>query len=656
MNQNYGSNEVEILNSRNMSCQPRYPFAKAPSSKLHSMGYKDYMERRTKGVETYSGLDGLRTSISIVLSLISNIPGPLAVPAKFISIIFPFLWPSGSQQAMWEAFMKAAEEMINQKIEAFARNQAISRLTGVQDVVSLYQRDAKNFNDYPTSEPLKRQVREQFISTNTFVTGSMPLFAVGGQELPLLTTYVEAANLHLLLLRDAVMFGESWGMDPLTVAGYQSDLNTRIAVYTDYCVRIYNQGLQKAKTLQANVDRKYRMMEEWNLFNKYRRDMTLMVLDLVAVWQTYSPQLYRIGTRIELTREIFTDLRGNSANIMPSNGWTSADIMEGYIMPPPSLSTWLDYTDIWTQRGTGVASTEQYAGVQNRYKYTLDNQIRTSPLLGRREGVMHTVLASPTIINRVDNRVGTSLYTFSFYREGSASPFQTFGDTFSQSNSIKENRIPIEGNQTRANHRMSRISGMENVLYYFNSNGNVVTTPKYMFCMAEGWTHISMSPENRILSDSITQIPAVKGNVVDNGATVVRGPGSTGGDLVRLPAYNQQWTQLRVKVRPSTTARTRRYNVRIRYASEANANLFVGKYVDAANRWYETGDYAVNRTISGSMTYSSFQYLDTIFFAANEEEFKIELRCNSGGPIYIDKIEFIPANPIPEPPVIAGTY
>ncbi|PEA00922.1 hypothetical protein CON37_30855 [Bacillus cereus] len=149
-------------------------------------------------------------------------------------------------------------------------------------------------------------------------------------------------------------------------------------------------------------------------------------------------------------------------------------------------------------------------------------------------------------------------------------------------------------------------------------------------------------------------MPAVKGYLLDHGA-VVKGPGSTGGDLVRLPAYNNQGTQLRIKVKPVEWAKGKAYKLRIRYASEANANLFVGKYVDAANRFWETGNYPVGQTFSGSMTYNSFKYLDTFSFTANENEFKIELRCNSGGPIYIDKIEFIPVTPEPKP-TLTGNY
>ncbi|WP_396135563.1 insecticidal delta-endotoxin Cry8Ea1 family protein, partial [Bacillus thuringiensis] len=43
------------------------------------------------------------------------------------------------------------------------------------------------------------------------MTTAIPLFSIRNQEVPLLMVYAQAANLHLLLLRDASLFGSEWG-------------------------------------------------------------------------------------------------------------------------------------------------------------------------------------------------------------------------------------------------------------------------------------------------------------------------------------------------------------------------------------------------------------------------------------------------------------
>nr|BAD35166.1 Cry protein [Bacillus thuringiensis] len=675
MNQNYNNNGLEILDSGGV-CSPRYPLANAPGSELQNMGYKEWLEMCSiKGAETFAdkstlsaqSQEGLRTAITIALSLLSNLPGPFGYPAKLLSIIFPFLWPTNTQ-AQWEAFMKVVEELVDQKIETFARDQAIQRLRGIQDVISLYQRDAKNFNDYPTSEPIQRQLLSQFTATNTFIVGSMSLFRVGRHEVPLLTTFVQAANLHLLLLRDAIMFGESWGMCPVTVAGYQNDFNNRIADYTDYSVSIYNQGLQKAKTLKANLrdyekypwaryynssvgpEFAYGDMENWNLYNNYRRDMTLMVLDLVALWPTYNPQQYPIAPKIQLTREIYTELRGNAGNTKRP----SMDAIDAELIPPPRLFTWLESVDMhrWPTSAGYYYYTFQNAGIKHRYKYTLDSQTLTSSLRGASGNNFNLVPAEETI-NRVQNQHGEGLYTFSFYRSGQSDPFLNIGTTADKPYVSTMNRIPVEGDQTQANHRLSWITGMVIPELSIPAFGHY--NPTYISCAAEGWTHLSVERSNEIKSDKITQIPAVKAFQLSNNASVVRGPGSTGGDLVQFSATSSGNKQLWIKVKPTTIALGRRFKVRIRYAAAANVTFTVQKCVTGVACW-ETATKSVTTTYSGTLTYNAFKYVDIFEIPANESEFSLEFLSTSGGPIYIDKIEFIPVNPIPEPPVPEGIY
>ncbi|WP_240527643.1 insecticidal delta-endotoxin Cry8Ea1 family protein, partial [Bacillus cereus] len=91
-------------------------------------------------------------------------------------------------------------------------------------------------------------------------------------------------------------------MDTVTVNSYQSNLETAIKIYTDSCISTYNQGLEQAKTLPADGD-----VAKWNAYNDYRRDMTLMVLDLVAIWSTYNTTQYPLPVNVQLTREIYTE-------------------------------------------------------------------------------------------------------------------------------------------------------------------------------------------------------------------------------------------------------------------------------------------------------------------------------------------------------------
>ncbi|AXY11484.1 hypothetical protein CUC43_33410 (plasmid) [Bacillus thuringiensis LM1212] len=679
MNQNYNNNKYEILDNNSASCEPRYPLAKTPYSELQNMNYKDWLDTSTAGEEASLAIStrtAVKTSIDIVSVLLSAIPIPgFKQVGGILKAIFPFLWPEPQIdiQKIWKEFMEAAEQLVDKKIAEYARSKALAELAGVYNTFVLYQDAAEDFNISPNDPAAQERIRTQFRATNTVMEFAMPSFRATGFEIPLLSVYAEAANLHLLLLRDAVNFGASWGLPKAEIDDRYRDLQTRTTVYTDYCTSTYDQGTKEVQTRPVDLSNntlypwckydqgdyygyplgelkryskeRYDVLEKWNQYNSYRRDMTLMVLDIVSVWPTYDKNLYPNlnGVKGELTRELYTDIRGST---FPLN---SIAAVEAFMIPRPDLFRWLmamDWYWSYITEGNRWTAGQIITGLQKKIQKTLSPQ-ETLPLDGQTTGNVarpgatfdhywtevttqqwfeNRYLQMKTNRGIVSLRLGTIEELSPFYPTGPKGPIYD--------PSTRTSDIP--------NHRLSWVS------YYpvpdaYNNAFFTYPLMSQLSALGLGWTHNNVDPNNTIVEDRITQIPAVKGYLIDHGATVVRGPGNTGGNLVRLPAYNDQWTQLRVKVRPNSSALSKTFRLRIRYASESNANLFVGKYVDEVNGYYETGNYPVSQTFSGSMTYSAFKYLDIFSMRATESEFKIELRCNSGT-INIDKIEFIPIN------------
>ncbi|WP_180233638.1 insecticidal delta-endotoxin Cry8Ea1 family protein [Bacillus cereus] len=644
-----------------MYYQPKYPLAEAPCSELQQISYEKVMNtsvgRKYQAVQQVNVGESVSAALGILATILKAVNPTLGAAAGVISKIFGFLWKQfgTDSQAQWKQFMEAVEYLVNQKITDAVRSKAVSELAGVQNALELYQEAADDWNINPNDTSAKERIRRQFSSTNTTIEFAMPSFRVSGFEVPLLTVFAQAANLHLLLLRDAVKFGNEWGMPAAEVEDYYTRLQKRTAEYTDYCTNTYDKGLKQAYDLAPNptdynkypylnpyskdpiYGKYYTAPVDWNLFNDFRRDMILMVLDIVAVWPTYNPKIYNnpYGVQIQLSREVYSTVYGR--------GWTnnsSVDAIEYTLVRPPHLVTELkkltfDERNLFEAETVPIAfskvtNTLQYVGSST----TWEQSFSVPPIASIK--TVHNV--SATDIGNLSLSLGAVPFGFSFYNKND-NPITTVGYSGGWWNGI-----PKDEGSNQNSHHLSYVAALETQ----TTAGWFPTYPVPLLGeWGFGWLHNSLTSTNTIVTDRTTQVPAVKGNAAEFGATVVRGPGSTGGDLVKLSAYNGGSTQLRIVVRPSATARTRPYKLRIRYASEGNANLFVGKYV--VNRWWETGNFAVDRTFSGAMTYNSFKYLDAFNFAANEEEFKIEFRCNSGGPIYIDKIEFIPVNPIPEP-------
>ncbi|MGH0945759.1 insecticidal delta-endotoxin Cry8Ea1 family protein, partial [Bacillus mycoides] len=253
MNQNYGNNNDEIMNNDGGCYSPRYPLANAPGSALQNMNYQDVMNScmgKAYNIGEQNVKSAVNTTTDIFLQILNlSFPG-LSVAGGIIQSIFGLLWPTDTQ-AVWDTFMNAVENLIDQKLDNYARNTAIAKLQGLHNTLREYNDRLAIYTDDP-SETHAQNLRTQVLITDNLFELSMPEFAVRDYETQLLTVYAQAANLHLAFLRDIVKFGAEWGFTPKEIEDFHRGMKERTVEYTNHCVNTYNKGLEKAKTLAAN--------------------------------------------------------------------------------------------------------------------------------------------------------------------------------------------------------------------------------------------------------------------------------------------------------------------------------------------------------------------------------------------------------------------
>ncbi|MEB9117884.1 delta endotoxin C-terminal domain-containing protein, partial [Bacillus cereus] len=144
---------------------------------------------------------------------------------------------------------------------------------------------------------------------------------------------------------------------------------------------------------------------------------------------------------------------------------------------------------------------------------------------------------------------------------------------------------------------------------------------------------------NIIASDSITQIPAVKGNFLFNGS-VISGPGFTGGDLVRLNSsgnniQNRGYIEVPIHF-PSTSTR---YRVRVRYASVTPIHL----NVNWGNSSIFSNTVPATATSLDNLQSSDFGYFESANAFTSSLGNIVGVRNFSGtAGVIIDRFEFIP--------------
>ncbi|MEB9553585.1 insecticidal delta-endotoxin Cry8Ea1 family protein [Bacillus cereus] len=641
MNSYQNTNEYEILesSSNNTNMPNRYPFAN--DRDMSPMSWNDCQGTSWQDVWESS------TSIAgIGIDLINFVAEPSLGGVNLLFSIIGKLIPP-NRQSISALSICDLLSIIRKEVAESVLNAAIADFNG----------KLKNYREYYLSyleawlkdgKPLKKtnnsdigKLVEYFELSerefNEILGGSL---ARSNAQILLLPTFAQAANVQLLLLRDAVQYKEQWfpflsaenvkselkspnsGCD--FTGDYYERLKCKTAEYTNYCVYWYQAGLDQIKQAGTGAD-------TWSKFNKFRREMTLAVLDIIAIFPTYDFEKYPLATDVELTREIYTDAVGYSSGTYSwLNYWTGAfNALEANGTRGPGLVTWLSSIGIYNEYVSRYFS--GWVGTRHYEDYTKGNGT-FQRMSGTTSNDLRNVTFSPFDIFKI-----SSLAIMNLAGETNPRPEYRVSRTEFSSTSLPSkhlydannnglSRMTIEStlpgiwnpkpSYTDYSHRLSNAA----CVVYGNSRVNVY-----------GWTHTSMSKHNPIYPDKISQIPAVKAFALESGAYVSAGPGHTGGNVVWLPYLG------RLKIRLTSAPTNKNYRVRVRYAGLYSGRLMVQRWSLSGSA---TGDFPYSSTGSNN----TFGYVETLVTTFNQSGVEIIIQNQTSPQLIIDKIEFIPVD------------
>ncbi|MEC3599847.1 insecticidal delta-endotoxin Cry8Ea1 family protein [Bacillus thuringiensis] len=605
---------------------------------LKNSNYKDCLKMSEhESIEPFVSVSTIQTGIGIA----GKILGSLGVPfsgqvASLYSFILGELWPKGKSQ--WEIFMEHVEELVAQKISTYARNKALADLKGLGDALAVYHESLESWIKDRNNTRVRSVVKNQYINLELMFVQKLPSFAVSGEEVPLLPIYAQAANLHLLLLRDASTFGKEWGFSTSEISTFYKRQSSRTREYSDYCSEWYNTGLNRLKGTNA---------ASWVRYNQFRRDMTLMVLDLVALFPCYDTHMYPIPTSVQLTREVYTD--PNGAVGVNNTGWfqngASFSAIENAIIRQPHLYDFITNLTIYTRRSqVGTAILNLWAGHKinfnrigssnsselvygastnpvstNSLSFVNQDVFRTISLLGINGSVSGLTYGLTRVDFDIRNRNFTNIISSVTYNSG----HQNIGTQTRDSETELPPETTEQPNYEANSHLLSHIS---------MSPTTAATPPVY------SWTHHSADRTNTISSDRITQIPLVKAHTLQSGTTVVKGPGFTGGDILRRTSGGPfAFSNVNLDFNLS-----QRYRARIRYASTTNLRI----YITVAGERILAGQFNKTMEKGDPLTFQSFSYatINTAFtFPTRSSSLTVGADTfDSGNEVYVDRFELIP--------------
>ncbi|QPW51697.1 pesticidal crystal protein (plasmid) [Bacillus thuringiensis] len=648
MNSYQNKNEYEILDASRENSIMSNRYLRYPLASMKNTTYKDWLsmctENQSDALRSPEATDTAKAAISTAITISTSILSFLGVPfASQIGQLWQFilgkLWPADNSQ--WEEFMRHVEELVNTSIEVRARQQALDELTGLSNIVASYNRTLADWKLAQNDSQAKERVRGAFRIVNTFFEQRMPLFSSGNYEVPLLTVYALAANMHLLLLRDSSIFGIGWGFSQKEVNDNYCDQLRLANQYANHCTTWFNTGLQRLRGTNAS---------SWIRYNRFRREMTLTVLDICSLFSKYDYYQYPREVKSELTREIYTDPIGVSASPLPGvlpnwfNYAPSFDALELAFIRSPRTVTWLNKITVSTGRLHGYSNRQDYwQGHRLEYSETSAGNNLTSPIYGSFDNSVAPE-RDFDVLNKDVYTMNSSALS-QLFPIGNAQLFGVGGNIFQLRN--LNNNLPQElSYQNTINfggHYMySELPGKQSERPTANDYTHRLTyltasragTAGHVLCC--GWTSSTVDRDNRIDYDKITQIPAVKGYNLQRGS-VVRGPGHTGGDLV---LFNTGGSILDINC---YFPRSLNYRMRIRYTSSMYTMLSVSsphgsRYVDLPRT------NIIDNVTVDPMVYSAFQTVEVpVLFRANTAGNAIfSFFIPFEHLIYIDKIEFIP--------------
>ncbi|MEB9552338.1 insecticidal delta-endotoxin Cry8Ea1 family protein [Bacillus cereus] len=658
MNQN-NQNEIEILDtaSNNLgqsSGYPRYPLAKDPKVPFKNSNYKDWLanceESNVEPLLTEEDLrNALFTSISVTAWLSNYLGlGPIATGLNILGRVLGYLWPNPNE-LNWVNLIRVVEALIAREIAQFAIDNATSKLQGLRSVVSIYNTAFNHWNASEASrrdDALKERVRTTFADVDSALAEAMPQFRQERYEQHLLLVYAQAANMHLLVLRDAVIHGEAWGYKPVTVDEFYDRQVCLIDAYTEHCMTFYRQGLQDLRN-RGN----------WNAFNNYRRNMTITLLDLISFFSNYDGRVYRTSTPIQLTREIYTEPNATPQWLNYNFNASQFNQIENDLIRQPSLFTHFSESTLDAATLFLVDfSDEPVPGITRfniRSSTSLPNPIQsTSPWFG-----------FPTSTPNQSFRIGLT-ESGSIFRIRSTATTHNYGSQFGNWRTGITRMVSYVTNGIETgtlDFNLATRYGIRTIESYLpgtNSSSEYPTADTYThrlswisasrvgflqgFVTAYGWTHISAEKTNRLLPDRITQFPAVKSAIfsVSTGNRVISGPGHTGGALLAMSGFAALLMYFNSPSR-------QRYRLRIRFVKDFN-NVTLRAY---------SSDIGFNQSfvlpgsgaaVNPNLSVRDFRYVDVPgnfeLMANRTYSLNIDTISNVTGTCLIDKIEFIPVN------------
>nr|AAK14339.1 insecticidal crystal protein BTRX3 [Bacillus thuringiensis serovar kunthalanags3] len=569
------------------------------------------------------------TPIDISLSLTQFLLSEFVPGAGFVLGLVDIIWGIfGPSQ--WDAFLVQIEQLINQRIENSLGTKPFLDWKAKQSLSNL-RRIFREWEADPTNPALREEMRIQFNARTSALTTAIPLFAVQNYQVPLLSVYVQAANL-MFSTRRVQPFSRVVAVTP----GYQSRYNFK---------RCYWGAREFLEDVGAIRDK-----------SNFKKEDSKQLCCYLGIFRlsSYFFKIYeKFRTRVyPISESKFSPI--NKRNLYkPSIKKFSMVVFEARLRARRKY--WSPHLWIYLNQDNHLTD------VHRGFNYWSGHQIIASPvgfqdpefafpLFGNAGNAAPPVRIVYQLGQGVYRTLSSTLYEDLFIRDKVINTYLFLAGSnllmepphichpgrYRKSGTVDSlDEIPHQNNNVPPrqgfSHRLSHVSMFRSG--FSNSSVSIIRAPMF------SWILRSAEFNNIIPSSQITQIPLTKSTNLGSGTSVVKGPGFTGGDILRRTSPGQIST-LRVNI---TAPLSQRYRVRIRYASTTNLQF----HTSIDGRPINQGNFSATMSSGSNLQSASFRtvgFTTPFNFSNGSSVFTLSAHVfNSGNEVYIDRIEFVPA-------------
>lgn len=216
-----------------------------------SSGPYAYAPASVPGTSNADILNDLRLAVCAALGRVPEV-------GALLSVLVAMLWPV-TKQDVWEQLRKQVEALINAKIDAAVFSIQKAKLDGLSDGLKLYlqalaSRDAKQIVNYFDAANFAMTVAAREFSNPDFSWTLGVLLCV-------------LAQLHMSLLRDAVVHGKDWGWSAAAYDSVVTQSKAQLATYIDTLNKVVD---KRRRELTAQVPSRTREQYRTLIYNYWQ--------------------------------------------------------------------------------------------------------------------------------------------------------------------------------------------------------------------------------------------------------------------------------------------------------------------------------------------------------------------------------------------------